>query len=87
MAAPFGKLQFFLNPRLALNVRYDYTYQLPMKNDSYFYRYSIGGIYASGSNGVFAGYYDLDPAMDPAGNAHVMDMTGHRASVGVAIYL
>lgn len=83
MIVPFFKIQYFLNPRLAVNLRYDYTWQLP-GNAEMFYRYSAGGIYI---RNYFPDYYGIDPRIDPEGNAHALDFTGHRVSVGVAVYL
>ena len=83
MLVPFVKLQYFLNPRLAVNLRYDYTWQLPGDGEL-FYRYSAGGIYI---RDYFPDYYGIDPRIDPQGNEHTLDFSGHRISVGIAVYL
>ena len=82
-AVPYLKLQYFLNPRLAVNLQYDYAIQLPKDKDLY-YLYSVGGVYIQST---YPELYGLDPRVDPQGNPHTMDLSGHRVYLGVAVYL
>ena len=77
--SPALKLQYFITPRVALNLGYFFGYQLQQPEDMAYF-------YASRAADKFPSLYELDPHMDPKGDAHVTDFSGHRLIAGFGFY-
>lgn len=77
--SPALKLQYFITPRVALNLGYSYGYQLQQPEDMAYF-------YASTTAEKFPSLHDLDPHMDPKGDPHVTDFSGHRLIAGFGFY-
>ncbi len=81
--SPLVKLQYFITPRFTLNLDYTYGFQIQQKmSTSYLY----GNNRVDGESGYFPELYDLHPGVDPEGNRHVTDFTGHRVRAGFGFY-
>ena len=77
---PLVKLQYFLSPRLALNAVYGFNWQFSESKAS---SYTFQDIKIEQTIPLL---WNLDPSIDPEGNEHVTDLTGHRLDVGVSLY-
>jgi TolB-like protein len=83
---PYLKLQWFFAPRLAFNLAYQYRFQLRTIDSSKegdFLRYWYGN---RETNGTFPELWDLRPSIDPLGDPHYFDLSGHKLSFGLGMY-
>ncbi len=81
--APTLKVQYFVTPRVAFQFTYQFKYQMNKDTEStnYFFR---DGSYGDGA--PIPELYDLDPTVDPYGEKHITDMSGHTVNMGVGFY-
>jgi hypothetical protein len=81
---PWLKLQWFIAPRLALNITYEYRISLATLSSATngIIRYTIGPYEGT----QFTQLHNLHPAYDPWGNPLLFDLTGHRISFGIGLY-
>ena len=79
---PLIKAQYFITPRLAVNLSYGFNWQFrETKPGQYIFQDSY---YDTGNQIPLL--WDLDPSKDPSGNDHVTDLTGHRIYAGLSLY-
>lgn len=79
---PRLKLQYFITPRVALNLDYGFKYQFAGDSPSqYFFR---DGTYSK--DYTISELFGLDPTVDPEGKEHYTDLTGHTVSMGIGFY-
>ena len=81
--SPVVKLQYYFTPRFTVNVDYSYGFQLNSDNETA-YTYADDRVGSEG--GYFYDLYNLNPGMDPEGNDHVIDFSGHRVRMGFGFY-
>ncbi|MFP4180558.1 MAG: hypothetical protein ACLFSA_10945 [Spirochaetaceae bacterium] len=77
--SPTLKLQYYITPRVALNMGYSYGYQIQQPEDMAYF-------YASTTAEKFPPLHKLDPNEDPKGEAHITDFSGHRLIAGFGFY-
>ncbi|MCK5197069.1 MAG: hypothetical protein KAR21_01885, partial [Spirochaetales bacterium] len=80
---PVLKLQYYVTPRITVNLGYSYGFQLQQKDET---SYTYADDRVGDTDGFFPELYDLKPGVDPEGNAHVMDFSGHRVVMGIGVY-
>lgn len=81
--SPVLKLQYYVTPRITVNLGYSYGFQLQQKDET---SYTYADDNVSDTDGFFPELYNLKPGVDPEGNAHVMDFSGHRVVMGIGVY-
>jgi len=82
LASPLVKLQYYLTPRMTLNAAYSFGFQI-LDDQSSRYYYANQGV---DQNQKIEAFYALDPGIDPSGNSHSIDFTGHRITAGIGFY-
>ena len=81
--SPVLKLQYYVTPRITVNLGYSYGFQLQQKDET-IYTYADDRV--GDTDGFFPELYDLYPGVDPEGNSHVIDFSGHRVVMGIGLY-
>ena len=81
--SPMVKLQYYVTPRITVNLGYSYGFQFQQKDDT---QYTYADMTVGEQNGFFPELYDLYPGVDPEGNEHIIDFSGHRVVMGIGLY-
>jgi len=81
--SPVVKLQYYFTPRFTVNVDYSYGFQLN-GDDETVYTYADDRV--NNEDGFFPELYNLVPGLDPYGNEHIIDFSGHRVRMGFGFY-
>lgn len=81
--SPVVKLQYYVTPRITVNLGYSYGFQLQQKDET---SYTYADDRVDDTDGFFPELYDLKPGVDSEGNSHVIDFSGHRVIMGIGLY-
>ena len=79
---PVLKLQYFVSPRLALNLRYSYMQVLSESEADLFYYSDV----RYNTDDIIPALFDLQPSLDINGEEHLYSLSGHRISMGIGFY-
>lgn len=79
LVSPIIKIQYYITPRMALHTSYSYGYQIPIEDELVFF-------YGPKKSNRFEELYKLNPSIDPKGDGHFINFTGHRIVAGIGFY-
>jgi TolB-like protein len=81
--SPVVKFQYYVTPRITLNLDYSYGFQVIQDESS---SYIYGDQRVDSDGGFYPELFGLHPGVDPEGNKHVIDFSGHRIRMGFGLY-
>jgi hypothetical protein len=82
---PMLKFQYFITPRMALNLSYAFLWQVPINIRRWDYLVN-SRLYRPDMELGIAELYNLKPWLDAEGRPNVTDLTGQKITLGIGLY-
>jgi hypothetical protein len=85
LVEPQVQIKYNITESISLNISYSYAYQISIQNDVT-YNYENANYCDNYAADPIWYLFGIIPALDPDGNEHDIDLSGHKFSLGISYY-